>query len=101
MRHLIVPALLLSFAPGSQAFTKSSPIHPFSKSRDYRAFLSASDEDSVDDSPETTERPQTKQDDGRKHDMTDRFRYSVNAMMGTFDPLGVDDERQEGNILQG
>lgn len=38
-------------------------------------------------------------DSGRKHDMTDRFKYSVNALMGTYDPIGDDDERQDGNIL--
>jgi putative lipoic acid-binding regulatory protein len=38
-------------------------------------------------------------DDGGSN-MTDRFKYSVNALMGTYDPqVGVDDERQAGNIL--
>ena len=35
-------------------------------------------------------------------DLTDRFKYKVNALMGNFDPqTGVDDERQDGNILNG
>lgn len=39
-------------------------------------------------------------DDGGSN-LTDRFKYKVNALMGVFDPQdGVDDERQEGNILQ-
>ena len=38
-------------------------------------------------------------DDGGS-DLTNRFKYKVNALMGVFDPQdGVDDERQEGNIL--
>lgn len=38
-------------------------------------------------------------DDGGS-DLTDRFKYKVNALMGTFDPAnGDDDERQDGNIL--
>lgn len=38
-------------------------------------------------------------DDGGS-DLTDRFKYKVNALMGVFDPqAGEDDERQSGNIL--
>mmetsp|Transcript_10291 Transcript_10291/g.15108 ORF Transcript_10291/g.15108 Transcript_10291/m.15108 type:complete len:184 (+) Transcript_10291:826-1377(+) len=37
-------------------------------------------------------------DDGSS-DLTDRFKYKVNALMGVFDPTGTDDERQDGNIL--
>uniref|UniRef100_A0A7S2A1P5 Uncharacterized protein n=1 Tax=Trieres chinensis TaxID=1514140 RepID=A0A7S2A1P5_TRICV len=39
-------------------------------------------------------------DDGGS-DLTDRFKYKVNALMGTFDPPGgsADDENQNGNIL--
>lgn len=41
-------------------------------------------------------------DSCRSSDMTDRFKYKVNALMGTYDPQnGIDDERQDGNILQG
>lgn len=40
-----------------------------------------------------------KMDDGGS-DLTDRFKYKVNALMGVFDPqTGVDDEHQSGNIL--
>jgi putative lipoic acid-binding regulatory protein len=36
----------------------------------------------------------------RSSDLTDRFKYKVNALMGVFDPEnGVDNERQDGNIL--
>ena len=39
---------------------------------------------------------------GRSSDMTDRFKYQVNALMGGYDPQsGPDDERQDGNILNG
>jgi putative lipoic acid-binding regulatory protein len=38
-------------------------------------------------------------DDGGS-DLTNRFKYKVNALMGVFDPqTGVDDENQSGNIL--
>lgn len=38
-------------------------------------------------------------DDGGS-DLTDRFKYKVNALMGVFDPqTGTDDETQAGNIL--
>lgn len=40
--------------------------------------------------------------EGRKHDMSDRFKYKVNALLGTYDPQNrADDERQDGNILEG
>ena len=40
-----------------------------------------------------------KMDDGGS-DLTDRFKYKVNALMGVFDPqTGVDDEQATGNIL--
>jgi len=40
-----------------------------------------------------------KMDDGGS-DLTDRFKYKVNALMGVFDPqTGVDDEHQSGNIM--
>jgi putative lipoic acid-binding regulatory protein len=32
-------------------------------------------------------------------ELPERFNYKVQALMGSFDPIGVDDERQEGNIL--
>ena len=40
--------------------------------------------------------------DDHGSDLTNRFEFKVNALMGTFDPKsGEDDERQEGNILNG
>jgi putative lipoic acid-binding regulatory protein len=36
----------------------------------------------------------------RQHDMTDRFKYKVNALMGAFDPSKeIDTERNGGNIF--
>ncbi|KAG7360152.1 DUF493 domain containing protein [Nitzschia inconspicua] len=32
-------------------------------------------------------------------ELPERFNYKVQALMGNFDPIGEDDERQEGNIL--
>ena len=39
--------------------------------------------------------------DDHGSDLTDRFKYKVNALMGTFDPPNseIDDENQNGNIL--
>lgn len=38
----------------------------------------------------------------RSSEMSDRFKYQVNALMGAFDPQsGSDDEYQNGNILNG
>jgi hypothetical protein len=51
---------------------------------------------------EQTGVPDTFKEEGRKHDMTDRFKYKVNALMGTYDPQNrPDDESQDGNILEG
>mmetsp|Transcript_18934 Transcript_18934/g.35320 ORF Transcript_18934/g.35320 Transcript_18934/m.35320 type:complete len:185 (-) Transcript_18934:1147-1701(-) len=43
----------------------------------------------------------TSREDGENSDLTDRFKYKVHALMGSYDPAEgvVDDERQEGNIL--
>ena len=56
-------------------------------------------EDSDDSEPifETTVRI-----DDRGSNLDDRFKYKVHALMGTYDPqAGTDDERQDGNILNG
>lgn len=37
-------------------------------------------------------------DDGGS-DLTDRFKYKVQALMGTYDPQGDDNDQQNGNIL--
>ena len=40
--------------------------------------------------------------DDRGSNLDDRFKYKVHALMGTYDPqAGTDDERQDGNILNG
>lgn len=56
-----------------------------------------------DGADEETKTDSEKPDDsGRSSDMTDRFKYKVNALMGTYDPThGPDDEHQSGNILNG
>jgi hypothetical protein len=66
--------------------------------------MSESDE-SGQDNQEGEEEPivqaTVKIDDGGSN-LTNRFKYKVNALMGVFDPQdGDDDERQEGNILNG
>jgi hypothetical protein len=67
-------------------------------------LMSESDE-SGQDNQEGEEEPivqaTVKIDDGGSN-LTNRFKYKVNALMGVFDPQdGDDDERQEGNILNG
>ena len=59
----------------------------------------ASDDTSSSDEPATESVIRI---DDHGSNLTDRFKYKVNALMGTFDPQsGADDERQEGNILNG
>jgi len=103
MRPPILRALFLLLArfTHSQAFTTVAQPQLFSTYTHRWNALPDIGEESIDDGPEIAEVSQKMQDDGRKHDMSERFRYSVNAMMGTFDPSGLDDERQDGNILKG
>lgn len=103
MRPPILQALCLFLARFSlsQAFTAVAQHQLFSTYTHRWNALPDVGEESIDGGPEITEGPQKMKDDGRKHDMSERFRYSVNAMMGTFDPSGLDDERQDGNILKG
>eukprot|EP00980_Cylindrotheca_fusiformis_P017902 scaffold5682_cov140-Cylindrotheca_fusiformis.AAC.13 len=55
-------------------------------------------DDMSEDSPQIA-KATVKIDDGGS-DLTDRFKWKVNALMGVFDPQdGADDDRQEGNIL--
>ena len=71
----------------------------------FRAKLT--DQDPVPASDDTTSSDEPTMEsviriDDHGSNLTDRFKYKVNALMGTFDPQsGVDDERQEGNILNG
>lgn len=54
----------------------------------------------VDDDEQPIIAPSTVRIDDGGSNLTDRFKYKVNALMGVFDPAnGVDDERQDGNIL--
>jgi len=61
---------------------------------------SAADESSegVGEDEEVIATSVVKIDDGGS-DLTDRFKWKVNALMGVFDPQGEDDERQDGNIM--
>ena len=100
MQPPILRALILLLARfrHCQAFTAVARIQLSSMYTHRWNALPNVGEESINDGPEITKEPQKMQDDGRKHDMSERFRYSVNAMMGTFDPSGLDDERQDGNI---
>ncbi len=56
--------------------------------------------ENVDDDEQPIIAPSTVRIDDGGSNLTDRFKYKVNALMGVFDPAnGVDDERQDGNIL--
>ncbi|KAG7360548.1 DUF493 domain containing protein [Nitzschia inconspicua] len=50
-------------------------------------------DDDHDDSSSSSQRTET------SAELPERFNYKVQALMGNFDPIGEDDERQEGNIL--
>lgn len=50
------------------------------------------------DNPLTPQQQQTKNIE-TSAELPERFNYKVQALMGNFDPVGNDDERQEGNIL--
>lgn len=58
-----------------------------------------------DDSDEMVVRSKIRIDDNDNHDggsdLTDRFKYKVNALMGVFDPpmAALDNEREYGNII--
>ena len=88
--------LSLRFARSASAFLLS----PY-KVVSLRQYLSEGSDGTVeddDDEPMFTQST-VRIDDGGSN-LTDRFKYKVNALMGVFDPAnGVDDERQDGNIL--
>ena len=81
----------------SSGFLFSPPPPPAQKNNCYFLSMTSSDETGED---EITAKAVIKVDDGGS-DLTDRFKYKVNALMGVFDPEEgkVDDERAEGNIL--
>jgi putative lipoic acid-binding regulatory protein len=57
------------------------------------------DSDDVNEEDLPIAKATVKIDDGGSN-LTDRFKWKVNALMGVFDPQdGADDDRQEGNIL--
>jgi putative lipoic acid-binding regulatory protein len=94
--------------PACSAFSPSfSNIRPQKSAYKHsRLFLSSSPDnntgnDAYDTAAEVEPIYETvvKMDDGGS-DLTDRFKYKVNALMGVFDPqTGVDDEQATGNIL--
>ena len=112
MRSVVFLLLLQSWS--SHAFLGSGFITPGNQEKWIQRSISAEqslvlvlnsisgDNGEDDNNNESTTDPAGNDGSGRSSDMTDRFKYQVNALMGTYDPLtGVDNERQEGNILQG
>mmetsp|Transcript_48384 Transcript_48384/g.89723 ORF Transcript_48384/g.89723 Transcript_48384/m.89723 type:complete len:191 (-) Transcript_48384:199-771(-) len=65
-----------------------------------RATQDDEGEREIEDEPPVIAESVVRIDDGGS-DLTDRFKYKVNALMGNFDPPAgaVDDEHQNGNIL--
>lgn len=100
-RWLCCMALLLGFNECNAFAPSHSPgcrVH-----RNFHVPMTgADDSDQVDDGDgedQPIAEATMKIDDGGSN-LTDRFKWKVNALMGVFDPQGeVDDDRQEGNIL--
>ena len=90
---LIIWAIACITIPGATCFTVVS-----SGSRSLTR-LSAEDENKVNEN-DTPSPASVTMDDGGS-DLTDRFKYKVHALMGTYDlPEGkIDDENQMGNII--
>ena len=92
--HFLVFVVLASLE-GGHSFHASS-----TATKNKRPSLRLHDEQNDDASIILPPAVVTINDDGGS-DLTDRFKYKVHALMGTYDtPLGVvDDENQTGNIL--
>ena len=92
---LVIPAATFSpLSSGGCTLLNGTPFH---------SELCMSVEDSRNEESAADEEPLLesviRMNDGGS-DLTDRFKYKVNALMGVFDPqMGADDERQSGNIL--
>lgn len=106
MTNMNVLSLLLQFLLVSLRFVRNASaflLPPQIVAVSLRRHLSdASDGtiEDVDDDEQPIIAPSTVRIDDGGSNLTDRFKYKVNALMGVFDPAnGVDDERQDGNIL--
>jgi putative lipoic acid-binding regulatory protein len=106
MTNMNVLSLLLQFLLVSLRFVRNASaflLPPQIVAVSLRRHLSdASDGtiENVDDDEQPIIAPSTVRIDDGGSNLTDRFKYKVNALMGVFDPAnGVDDERQDGNIL--
>jgi hypothetical protein len=114
----ILLAVIMLWAPSAEAFLQPS------LSRSARAacrfletenssrripstflWMSESDDDTSESQQEGEEEPIVKsvvKFGTGGSDLTDRFKYKVHALMGDYNPQdGVDNERQDGNILNG
>lgn len=91
---LVVP--LAAFSPRSRGCSSLIDT-PFQSERCMSVDDSGNEESGTDEEP-IIDSVMRMDDEGS--DLTDRFKYKVNALMGVFDPqAGADDERQSGNIL--
>lgn len=94
----LIWAISCIIIPGANCFTVIS-----SGSRSLTRLSAEEENDTTDDAAaaETMISPASVTMDDGGSDLTDRFKYKVHALMGTYDlPEGkVDDENQTGNIL--
>jgi putative lipoic acid-binding regulatory protein len=88
-----------AFAPSENRLLvgtkRPSPSVLFETTNSNSAYLS---NDDYDDDDNIQFESTVKIDDGGS-DLTDRFKYKVNALMGVFDPPSNDNEQTNGNIL--
>jgi putative lipoic acid-binding regulatory protein len=83
---------------GAEAFSTILSF-PSSAATTVRTCRTSQCSSNSDDEDDIVARATVRMDDGGS-DLTDRFKYKVNALMGVFDPLtGDDTEHVDGNIL--
>lgn len=98
MRSVLLGLWLVSFSP-CFAFLPSKTAGTRQRSHSSKASSDRAEESSQEDD-EIVAKATVRIDDGGSN-LTDRFKYKVNALMGVFDPPSpsVDTEKECGNIL--
>jgi putative lipoic acid-binding regulatory protein len=103
-RLLFVVTALFAFAATVEAFVPSGPSVSWHRAQVSANTLKLSEADAAEGVPEEEEnseltvKPTVRIIEGGSN-LTDRFKYKMNALMGAFDPKDADDENQEGGIL--
>ena len=99
MQPLLLLTISCCWLSASEAFISKARLSTLSTKLTAEESDNNENDEHSDDNTEEIARATVKIDDGGS-DLTDRFKYKVNALMGVFDPQnGEDDERQDGNIL--